>query len=138
MASEKQFENKIKRWLESEGIYSAGTAQDKKVIPECGWYLKTWGGGMQKSGIPDMLICVNGFFISAELKGDAGTPSDLQLKNTAAVNGSNGIGVVLYPKGFERFQNIVKGVKKCNVHTAELNALKNAHLSTSCVIVTEY
>ena len=138
MAAEKQFENKVKRWLESEGIYSAGTAQDKKVIPECGWYLKTWGGGMQKSGIPDLLLCVNGFFISAELKGDAGKPSDLQLKNTAAVNSSNGIGLVLYPKGFEQFQNIVKEVKKCNVHTAELTALKNAHLSTSCVIVTEY
>jgi len=85
-----------------------------------------------------MLICVNGFFISAELKGDSGTPSDLQLKNTAAINSSNGIGVVLYPKGFEDFKNLVKGVKRCNVHTAELNALKNAHLSTSCVIVTEY
>ena len=138
MAAEKQFENKVKRWLESEGIYSAGTPQDRKKVPEWGWYLKTWGGGYQKSGIPDLLLCVNGIFISAELKGDTGTPSDLQLKNTAAVNGSNGIGVVLYPKGFERFQNIVKGVKKCNVHTAELNALKNAHLSTSCVIVTEY
>lgn len=138
MAAEKQFENKIKKWLESEGIYSAGTAQDKKMIPECGWYLKTWGGGYQKSGIPDLLICVNGFFISAELKGDTGKPSDLQLKNTAAINGSNGIGLVLYPKGFEQFQNIVKGVKRCNVHTAELNALKNAHSSTSCVIVTKY
>lgn len=138
MASEKQFENKVKRWLESEGIYSAGKAQDKKVIPECGWYLKTWGGGYQKSGIPDLLICVNGFFISAELKGDTGKPSDLQLKNTAAINGSNGIGLVLYPKGFEQFKNIVKGVKKCNVHIAELIALKDAHSSTSCVIVTEY
>jgi len=138
LAAEKQFENKVKRWLESEGIYAAGTPQDRKKASECGWYLKTWGGGYQKSGIPDLLICVNGIFISAELKGDSGTPSDLQLKNTAAINGSNGIGVVLYPKGFERFQNIVKGVKKCNVHTAELNALKNAHSSTSCVIVTEY
>ncbi len=138
MAAEKQFENKIKKWLESEGIYAAGKPQDKKSVPECGWFLKTWGGGYQKSGIPDLLLCVNGFFISAELKGDTGKPSDLQLKNTAAINGSNGIGLVLYPKGFEQFKNIVKGVKKCNVHIAELIALKNAHSSTSCVIVTKY
>lgn len=138
MGSEKRFETKVKKWLESEGIYSAGTPQDKKKVPECGWYLKTWGGGYQKSGIPDLLLCVNGIFISAELKGDTGTPSDLQIKNTAAINSSNGIGVVLYPKGFEEFQNIVKGVKKCNAHIAELNALKNALLSTSCAIVTEY
>jgi len=137
VGSEKRFETKVKKWLESEGIYSAGTPQDKKKVPECGWYLKTWGGGYQKSGIPDLLLCVNGIFISAELKGDTGTPSDLQLKNTAAINSSNGIGVVLYPKGFEEFQNIVKGVKRCNSHIQDLTALKAANSNTKCVILTK-
>ena len=138
MAQEKQFEGKVKRWLESEGVYAAGCPQDKKPVPECGWYLKVWGGGYQKSGIPDLLLCVNGIFISVELKSDTGKPSDLQKKNTAAINSSQGIGLVLYPKGFEQFKNIVKGVMQCNGHTAELNALKNAHSSTSCDIVTSY
>lgn len=138
MGSEKQFENKVKRWLESIGVYAAGTPEQKITVPQVGWYLKTWGGGYQKSGIPDMLLCVNGIFISAELKGDSGKPSELQLKNTVSINASGGVGLVLYPKGFEQFKYIVKGVIQCNAHTVELNVLKNAHSSTSCVIVTEY
>lgn len=138
MASEKNFENRLKKWLESEGIYAAGTAQDKKIVPECGWYFKVWGGGYQKSGIPDMIICVNGFFIAAELKGESGKPSELQKKNTVAINNSNGIGTILYPEGFDQFKSIVKGVKKCRHHIAELNALKAANSGTKCDILTEY
>ena len=138
MAAEKQFENKVKDWLKSQGIYNAGTPQVKKILPEIGWYLKVWGGGYQKSGIPDLLICVNGIFISCELKSDTGRASDLQKKNTCAINASNGIGVILYPKGFERFKEIVKGVIECKWHIQELNALKNAHTNSNCDILTIY
>ena len=138
MAQEKQFENKVKSWLESHGIYAAGTPQHEKTVDEIGWYLKTWGGGMQKSGIPDLLICVNGIFISCELKSDKGKPSKIQEKNTVAINSSNGIGVILYPKGFEQFKGIVKGVIRCKCHIQELNALKNAHTNINCDILTSY
>lgn len=138
MAAEKSFENKVKKWLESQGIYDAGTPQHEKIVPEIGWFLKVWGGGMQKSGIPDLLLCVNGFFISCELKSKTGRPSELQKKNTAAINQSNGIGIILYPDGFEQFKEIVKGVMSCRCHIQELNALKDVLSGTKCDIVTEY
>lgn len=138
MAAEKQFENKVKNWLESQGVYAAGKPQHEKTVKEIGWYLKTWGGGMQKSGIPDLLICVNGIFISCELKSDTGRASDLQKKNTVAINESNGIGIILYPKGFEQFKEIVKGVIQCKYHIQELNALKVVHSNTKCDILTRY
>ena len=138
IAAEKQFENKVKDWLESKGIYDAGTPQNKKTVPEIGWFMKVWGGGMQKSGIPDLLLCVNGFFISCELKAPNGRPSELQKKNTAAINQSNGIGVILKPDGFEQFKKIVEGVIQCRCHIQELNALKDVHSNTKCDIVTEY
>ena len=138
MAAEKQFENKVKDWLESKGIYDAGTPQNEKTVREIGWFLKVWGGGMQKSGIPDLLLCVNGFFISCELKSKTGRPSILQTKNTVAINQSNGIGIVLYPDGFEEFQKIILGVIQCRCHIQELNVLKTVHSSTKCDIVTKY
>ena len=138
MAEEKSFENKVKEWLEGQGIYNAGTPQHEKTVPEIGWFLKVWGGGMQKSGIPDLLLCVNGFFISCELKSKTGRPSKLQKKNTTAINQSNGIGIVLYPDGFEQFKEIVKGVIQCRCHIQELNALKDVLSGTKCDIVTEY
>ena len=69
---EKNFENRIKRWFHSVGIYPAGYRKDKMVVPQELWYVKIWGGGFQKSGIPDILICVSGVFIGCEVKEQTG------------------------------------------------------------------
>ena len=62
MAEEKNFENRLKSWLESEGVYALGTPRDKMPVPPCGYYEKRWGGGRYvKSGLPDMRIVVNGY-----------------------------------------------------------------------------
>lgn len=103
---------------------------------QIGWFTKIWGGGFQKSGIPDLLACINGIFISIELKASNGRPSDLQKMNTSRINKSNGIGVILYPEGFKEFKELVKGVINCKYHTAELTNLKDAHTSTNCNIWT--
>ncbi len=136
--TEKPFENKVKKWLESQGIYCAGKPENQKTVPDIGWFFKVWGGGYQKSGIPDLIICVNGIFISCEVKGDDGRPSELQKKNTAAINQSNGIGVVLYPDGFEQFKKIIGGLIQCRCHIQELTCLKDVHSDTKCDIVTKY
>lgn len=138
MASEKLFENRVKKWLHSVGIYAAGTPSNQMSATQCGWFMKVWGGGMQKSGIPDLLMCVNGVFVAVELKGESGKPSELQRMNTARINQSNGIGIILYPDGFDGFKKIIQGVIDCNGHTVGLNALKRAASSTKCVILTEY
>lgn len=122
MTPEKQFENKVKRFLKEQGC----------------WFVKYWGGSIYtKSGIPDLLICCNGFFISVELKASTGRPSELQKLNIRRINESNGIGIILYPEGFTEFKSLMKGVLKCNCHIPELNALKTAHTSTKCDILTE-
>lgn len=138
MAAEKQFEKKVERFLHSVGIYQAGTPTDKMEAAQTGWFTKIWGGGYQKSGIPDLMLCVNGFFVSVELKAPNGKPSDLQKMNTARINQSNGIGIILFPDGFEEFKKMMKGVIQCEVHIPELNVLKNALSSTKCDIVTKY
>jgi hypothetical protein len=137
MAAEKNFENRVRDWLHGLGIYPAGMPEDKQTVAPAGWYLKIWGGGFQKSGIPDLLMCANGFFLAVELKSSAGTPTELQKKNIRMVNNGGGIGLVLYPEGFEKFKNIVKGVIGCNSAIAELNALKAVHSSTKCDTLTE-
>ena len=105
---------------------------------QIGWFTKIWGGGYQKSGIPDLILCVNGIFITVELKGSKGRPSDLQKMNTARINQSNGIGVILYPDGFEQFKKIIEGVTSCKYHIQELTNLRNAHSNTKCVILMDY
>lgn len=138
MAEEKRFEKKVERYLHSVGVYQAGTKKQDMEVSQNGWFTKVWGGGYQKSGIPDLILCVNGIFISCELKADKGSASLLQKMNTSRINKTRGIGIILYPDGFEEFKKIVEGVIKCEYHIAELNALKTAHSSTKCVIVTDY
>ena len=137
MAAEKNFENRLKKWLESIGVYPLGTEKQKMIVPPIGYYEKRWGGGYSKAGLPDMHIVVNGISIDAELKASNGRPSELQKHNIKQINGSGSIAMILYPEGFEEFKSIVKGVKECNAHIAGLNVLKNALSSTKCVILTE-
>lgn len=107
MAAEKNFENQVKRWFHSRGIYPAGYKRDKMIVPQTGWYIKIWGGGFQKSGIPDLLICIKGLFIGCELKASDGTPSHLQILNLRQIDESNGYAVLLYPDEWELFQNFI-------------------------------
>ena len=107
MTKEKQFENCVKKWLNSQGVYAAGTPSQKMQADQHGWYFKVWGGGLQKAGIPDILMCINGFFVSVELKSKTGTPTDLQKLNTERINTSGGIGIILYPDDFEEFKQLI-------------------------------
>ncbi len=94
--SEKNFENKVRRFLRGQGC----------------WVLKTWGGGYQRSGLPDLLICCNGYFVAAELKSDTGKPSQLQLWNIEKIKEAGGKALVLYSKDFEEFKKMIKELKK--------------------------
>lgn len=108
--TEKQFENKIKRWLEDNGIYSAGTPKQKKQKEQVGWFIKVWGGGFQRAGIPDIIGLINGRFIALEVKAKNGKASILQEQNIKFINKSGGIGMIVYPKDFEKMKAKVKGL----------------------------
>lgn len=107
MAEEKNFENRVKKWFHSIGIYPAGYREDKMTVQQVGWYLKVWGGGFQKSGIPDILICIDGRFIGCEVKAPDGRPSHLQIQNLKQIDRSGGYGVLLYPDQWQPFQNFI-------------------------------
>lgn len=112
--TEKELQRKVNKYLKS--------------LPKT-WFFKVWGGGFQRSGIPDLICCINGVFIAIELKGDDGKPTELQKMNIRHINEAGGIGVILYPQCFEEFKKLAKEVLRCNTPTAGLSALKNANSS---------
>lgn len=89
--SEKTFENQVKKWLKEHGA----------------WFLKTWGGGYQRAGIPDLLICWKCRFIAIELKAENGRPSPLQLHEIESIKKAGGIAVVLKPSQWDEFKNFL-------------------------------
>lgn len=46
MAGEKNFENRLKKWLESEGIYPLGEPVDRMSAPPCGFYAFNLGNDL--------------------------------------------------------------------------------------------
>lgn len=96
MASEKNFENKIKKFLKEQNCY----------------YIKYWGGGQfTKSGVPDLLICCNGYFVAVEVKAENGKPSELQLYNIDEIKKAGGFAMILYPNQFDDFKKFIKLLK---------------------------
>lgn len=97
MAAEKNFENRVKKFLKEKGA----------------WVLKYWGGAAYtKSGIPDLLVCFKGYFLGIELKAPNGKPSELQLYNLRQINKAEGISILLYPKDFEQFKQFIEQLEQ--------------------------
>lgn len=112
MAAEKSFENQLKDWLESEGIYPLGTPEQDMTVEPCGYWEKRWGGGKYtKAGLPDMHIVVNGISIEAELKAPNGRPSELQKQKLNQIDNAGCIAVVLFPKDLHKIQALVLYLK---------------------------
>ena len=95
-AAEKTFENKVKKFLESQGA----------------WYVKFFANSYTKSGIPDILACINGYFVGIEVKAQNGKPSELQLYNVRKIREAGGFAMVLYPSGFNEFKEFVVNLNK--------------------------
>ena len=99
MAAEKILENKVKAFLKDQGC----------------WILKTWSNGIQREGVPDLLVCCNGYFLGIELKAENGKPSQLQLWNIEQINKAGGIAFLLYPGKFYLLKDLIDDLKHNNV-----------------------
>lgn len=104
MAREKIFETRVKKYIESNG----------------GWQVKFFANKYTKVGIPDILSCINGYFVAVEVKADRGTPSELQLHTIKQIREAGGFAFVLYPSGYEQFKDFVKGLKHNNFNWEDM------------------
>lgn len=104
MATEKNFENKIKHHLTEIGA----------------WFIKYWAGAeYTKSGIPDILVCLNGIFLGIEVKAPKGKPSNLQIINIREIRKSGGVAFVLYPKDYQIFLDLCDKILAADIDSAK-------------------
>ena len=103
MAQEKNFEQKIKRFLDDEGV----------------WWVKFFANSYTRSGVPDLLCCVKGYFVAVEVKAPKGKPTALQLHNCTEIRVAWGFAFILYPSGFETFKQFIYGLN-CDRFTSDM------------------
>lgn len=97
MAQEKNFENKIKKFLKEQGA----------------WHIKYWAGApFTKAGIPDILACIGGYFVGIEVKAPEGVVSEIQKYNIKQIRQAKGFAFALYPSGYDQFQKFIEDLKQ--------------------------
>ena len=108
MAEEKNFENKVKKYLKEQGC----------------WFLKTWSNGIQRTGVPDILVCCEGYFLGVEVKASNGKPSELQLHELDSIDSAGGYAILLYPDDFDVFKTLISAIKNFNSPVAVISYAK--------------
>lgn len=94
---EKNFENRVKKYLKSKGAYVH----------------KTSGGSQTRKGTPDIFACYKGHFIGLETKAPKGKEdAELQIKNIQWIREAGGYARFLKPSEFEEFKNDLEAMVK--------------------------
>lgn len=96
MAEEKQFENKIKKIFKERGA----------------WFLKTFSNGVQRAGVPDLLVCYKGRFIGIEIKAEKGVISPLQVREIVQIRKAGGYALEVRPSTLNNMIEILDEIDK--------------------------
>ena len=85
---EKKVKDKVKKILTEHGVY----------------YFMPATGGFGKSGVPDIVACVQGVFYGIECKAGKGKPTALQEKNLMEIMKQGGVAILINENGLEEFK----------------------------------
>ena len=92
---EKAVKAKVKAVLESEGVY----------------YFMPPANGFGRSGVPDIVACVNGLFLGIECKANGNKPTALQIREIEAIRRNNGVAVVVDETNWDMVRDMVRRLK---------------------------
>lgn len=69
----------------------------RKILDDAGAYhFNPFGGGYGRAGIPDIVACVNGFFLAIECKAGKGKTTALQDRELEHIRKACGVTMVVY------------------------------------------
>jgi hypothetical protein len=75
------------------------------------YYFMPPGMGLGRAGIPDIICCMDGFFVAFELKAGKGKTTALQDREIAAINSHGGKAVVINESNIDDVHAIIKWTK---------------------------
>jgi hypothetical protein len=99
---EKKVKDKVKAILTSEGVYFFMPATH----------------GFGRSGVPDIVACVNGLFFGIECKANGNKPTALQIREIEAIRRSNGVAVVVDETNWDMVRDMVRRLKATIISSA--------------------
>jgi hypothetical protein len=100
---EKLVKTKVVKVLEAEDVY----------------YFFPATGGYGRSGVPDIVCCVNGLFMGIECKANGGKPTALQVRELERIRRRNGVAVVVDENNLDMLLPLVRKLKGTVIKGAE-------------------
>ena len=92
-----------------EGAVKA--AVRKVLAAEGVYYFSPAANGFGRAGIPDIICCVQGFFLAIEIKAGKGETTALQDREIAAINSNGGIAFVVNEKNINEVKENITWIK---------------------------
>lgn len=103
---EKKVKDKVKAVLESEGVY----------------YFMPATHGYGRSGVPDIVACVNGLFLAIETKANGGKPTALQIREIETIRRNSGVAVVVDETNWDMVRDLIRKMKNTIIPSAGAGA----------------
>lgn len=100
---EKRVKDKVVAILKSEGAYY--------------FFPATHGYG--RSGVPDIVCCVNGHFLAIECKAGNNKPTELQTREMDNIQRNNGIAVVVNETNWDDVRGLIRKLKTSIIGASE-------------------
>lgn len=67
--------------------------------------------GYGRSGVPDIIACVNGQFLAIECKAGSNKPTALQVREIESIRKAGGVAVVANEENWELVRDLVRNLK---------------------------
>ena len=83
------------------------------VLKKAGvYYFYPVTGGYGASGVPDIIVCCNGFFFAIECKAGNNKPTALQERNMQQIRDNGGVAVVVNEENLHIVQEVLDELQK--------------------------
>lgn len=104
--------------LEASQEISVAITPERKVKNQCVEMLKEHGAyyffpaanGLGRAGIPDIIICLHGYFLAVECKAGKGTTTALQERELQRIRNAGGVALVINEHNMDELKNVLIGV----------------------------
>ena len=101
---EKKVKDKVVSILKSEGVY----------------YFFPATHGFGRSGVPDIVCCVDGAFLAIECKAGGNKPTTLQTREIDAIRNNKGVAIVVDEKNWDIVRGVVRHIRQKKAHVPDI------------------
>lgn len=76
--------------------------------------------GYGRSGVPDIIACVNGLFLAIECKANGNKPTALQIREIESIRRNNGVAVIVDETNWDMVRDLVRKLKTGTVMVGDV------------------